>query len=244
MATSSRCGRGGLDAKSWRAWNGRCVGQIFAEGRAAIACGVNPIMSMAERILDRSTVPPPPGGRQWNEGDSVRFTVLATRSGAFLVDTLHFAVGPLPSLEQRAAIDSLMPQDGDHPRSTLATAPVAVIRVSELRRETQLGVFDQMRILMDHGPPDVGVFVAYRGGTRFPRSGLIARNTGERRWDFAINFDGGRPDAEYWMYMFRRAVTDPPRVCQAPSRSRVHENTVVVPATRDHSSIRTWRDGE
>jgi TonB family protein len=199
----------GLDAKSWRAWSGRCVGQLFVDGRAAMACGVNPIMSMSERGLDRPTVPPPPSGGPWNEGDSVRFTVLATRSGVFLVDTLHFTVGPLPILDRRAAVDSLMPTDGDHPRSTLATAPTAVIRVSGLRHETQLGVFDEIRILMDHGPPDVDVFVAYRGGTPWPRSGLMVRSTGERRWDFEINFDGGRRDAEYWMYVFRRGAKLP-----------------------------------
>lgn len=197
----------GLDAKSWRAWNGRCVGRMFADGHAAMACGVNPIMSTAERTLDRSTVPAPPGGRPWNERDSVRFTVLATRSGAFLVDTLHFAVGSLPILEQRTVLDSLLPSDSDHPQSTLAAAPAAVIRVPELRHETQLGVFDQMRIFVDHGPSDVGVFVAYRGGTPSPWSGLMARNTGERRWDFAVNLDGGRPDAEYWIYLFRRSPT-------------------------------------
>ena len=197
----------GLDARSWRAWSGRCVGRLLADDRAAMACGVNPITSMAEGMLFRLSEPPPQAGRAWNERDSVRITVLATRSGAFLVDTLRFAVGPLPIVEQRAVADSLMPNDGDHPRSTLATAPVAVIRVSELRRETQLGVFDQVRILMEHGPPDVGVFVAYGAGTRWPQWGLVPRNTGDRRWEFAINFDGGRPDAEYWMYMFRRAAT-------------------------------------
>jgi hypothetical protein len=180
---------------------------MLADGRAAMACGVNPITSMAEGMLFRSSEPPPQAGRGWNERDSVRITVLATRSGAFLVDTLRFVVGPLPIVEQRAVVDSLTPNDGDHPRSTLATAPVAVIRVSELRHETQLGVFDQVRILMDHGPPDVGVFIAYGASTRWPRWGLVPRNTGDRRWEFAINLDGGRPDAEYWVYMFRRAAT-------------------------------------
>jgi hypothetical protein len=196
----------GLDAKSWRAWNGRCVGRLFTDGHAAMACGVIPIISMAERTLDRS-VPAPPRDRPWTERDSVQFTVLATRSGAFLVDTLRFTVGRLPILELRTALDSLVPTRSDHPRSGLATAPAAVIRIPELRHETQLGVFDLMRILVHHGPPDVAVLVAYRAGERGPWAGLMARNTGERQWDFGINLDGGRPDAEYWIYLFRRSPT-------------------------------------
>lgn len=82
---------------------------------------------------------------------------------------------------------------------------MAVIRVPALRHETQLGTFDELRILMDHGPPDVLVYVAYRVAGREPTGGSIARQSNERRWEFAINFDGGRPDAEYWVYMFRRS---------------------------------------
>lgn len=197
----------GLDAKSWRAWHGRCVGRMFADGHAAMACGVNPIISMTERTLNRSMVPSPPGNRPWIEGDSVRFTVHATRRGAFLVDTLRFAVASLPRLEQRAVSDSLLRSDSNHPKRALVTAPAAVVRVSELRHETQLGVVDLMRIFLDHGPADVGVFVAYRGGTQTPWTGDMARNTGERRWDFGVNLDGGRLDAEYSIYLFRRLAT-------------------------------------
>jgi TonB family protein len=271
----------GLDAKSWRAWTGRCVGRMLADGRAAMECNVNPI-SMAEEIVDASTARSI--ARPWVEGDSVRFTILSTRSGAFLVDTLHFTVGPLPILEQHAVIDSLLPCGGRtgytsqpdsvfivhgavsgrsleitpvHPssrprrwgvsarcprrassdgpfaafflggigapatapvhlcysdctygydidprRHTLAAAPVAVIRVSELRHETQLGRVDVMRVLMDHGPKDVTVFVVYHAGAWRPLSGLPLQ-TPERRWDFAFNLDGSRADTEFWVYMFR-----------------------------------------
>jgi hypothetical protein len=99
--------------------------------------------------------------------------------------------------------------DLDPDRGTLAR--VAVIRVSDLRHETQLGTFDELRILMDHGPSDVTVLVAYRAGTRWPMSVDRAFHAAERRWDFAINFDGGRPDIEFWVYMFRRTTTSPTR---------------------------------
>lgn len=275
----------GFDARSWRAWSGRCVGRMFADGHAAMGCGVNP-MSMGERMSGRTIAP---DGPPWVEGDSVRFTIVANRSGAFLVDTLNFAVGPLPILEQHAVVDSLMPcgnwagftqtdnvfvvhgavgtrsfavdavshtappasnasvgcprrTAGDGPFAAFlldgvgarATAPVhlcisdcayrytlspergtfarvAAIRVSDLRHESQLGTFDQLRILMDHGPSDVTVLVAYRSIPGWPMTVDRAFHAAERRWDFGVNFGGTRPDIEFWVYMFRRV---------APSRAR------------------------
>ena len=278
----------GLDAKSWRAWTGRCVGRVLASGRAAMSCGVQPT-SMDEAMADRTTVPSASNARPWVEGDSVRFTVLATRAGAYLVDTLHYATGQLPILDQHAVVDSLVacgnraayttqsdsvfivhgavgsttldidpvhpssrpPRRGgsatcprrpssagpfaafflggigtrptapvhlcfsncaygydvDPQRHMLAIGPVAVVRDSALRPETHAGKADVMRILMDHGPPDVGVFVAYRTGVRWPGFGLIPLHPTERRWDFAIGLDDGEPDYEFWVYMFRRSHT-------------------------------------
>jgi len=89
----------------------------------------------------------------------------------------------------------------------LAAGPVAVVRDSALRPETHAGKADVMRILMDHGPPDVAVFVAYRTGVRWPSFGLIPLHPAERRWDFAIGLDDGNPDYEFWVYMFRRSQT-------------------------------------
>ena len=278
----------GLDAKSWRAWTGRCVGRTVANGRAAMSCDVRPT-SMDEAMADRSTVSPVSNARSWVEGDSVRFTILATRAGAFLVDTLHYTTGPLSVLEQHAVVDSLeacgnraaytsqsdsvfivhgaigspsLDIDPVHPssrpprrgggatcprrqssagpfaafflggigtrptapvhlcfsnctygydvdpsRHVLAAGPVAVVRDSALRPETHAGKADVMRILMDHGPPDVAVFVAYRTGVRWPSFGLIPLHPAERRWDFAIGLDDGNPDYEFWVYMFRRSQT-------------------------------------
>jgi TonB family protein len=279
----------GLDARAWRAWRGRCVGRILDTGRAAIECDVEPL-SLAEEMVGRSKVLSRSSARPWVGRDSVRFTILATRSGAFLVDTLHFAVGPLPILEQHAVIDSLVPCGGragytsqadsvlivhgellggtlaitganprsrprrrrefaicprhassdapfvafflggigppatapvrlcdagcaygydlDPRRHTLAAGPVAVLRASQLRRETQLGAADAVRILMDHGPDDVMVFVAYRVGPSWPSWGVMAFPTGKRRWDFAMSlrgFEGGF-DREFWVYMFRHTA--------------------------------------
>ena len=275
----------GLDAKSWRAWSGRCVGRIFPNGRAAMGCGVQPSVSMAEWASNRPTTSS--NEPIWKEGDSVRFTVFATRSGAFLVDTMHFVAPPIPFLEQHAIVDSLSPcgdwglstsqadsvfvvygsvagralqvtwagsgipayrpsppscsrrvaKDGpfaafflggvgvrptspvrlcfadcayeyavDPQKHMLAAAPMAVIRASDLRAETKLGTFDELAIVMDHGPSDVTVLVAYRAGTRWPHDVSRAFNSAERRWQFAINFDGGRPDIEFLIYMFRRVA--------------------------------------
>ena len=273
----------GLDAKSWRAWTGRCVGRLLAGGTAAVACGIDPIRSMAERLVPLA--PQESKGPAWTDGDSVRFRIFVTRAGAFLVDTLRFTVGPLSRVETHAVLDSLLPCGGwnthstqpesvyvvhggiagsslqitlvdrrsrppqgrpatcsrqasadtpfaafflgglgaratapvrlcfsncafaydlDPARHTLAAAPAAVIRVSELRHETQLGGADVMRILIDHGPPDAAVLVAYQTGGRLGSYGLIPRHTAEGRWDFAANLDDDPARNVFLVYLFRR----------------------------------------
>lgn len=268
----------GLDAKSWRSWSGRCVGKIFSDGHAAMACGVNPSSSLADRPLDAPTRPP------WTDGDSVRVTILATRAGAFLVDTMRVVLAALPVLEQHAIVDSLMPcgdfaaysdqadsvlivhgpiggsldvtavshgmaaqarssagcqrktssagpfvafflggigarptapvrvciagcvytYDIDPERGILAASPIKKFRSSDLRHESQLGSFYQVRILLDHGPPDVSVFLWTRIGTGWPQSVGRMRHTSEGQWDWGVGFDGSYPEIEYWIYMFRR----------------------------------------
>ena len=166
----------GFDSRYWRAWQRKCVGRNFVAGHASRACRVKPLVLTTESILDASRFRPPRGGRPWSEGDSVRFTVLATRSGAFLVENMHFVVGALPIIDQHAVVDSLKPKSPDRARSTLAASPAAVIRIEALRPKTRLGTFDMMRILLTHGPPDVDVYVTY-GGTRSPSSGFTPRNS-------------------------------------------------------------------
>ncbi len=92
-----------------------------------------------------------------------------------------------------------------------ATLPrVALIRLAALRHQPAVR-FRDLRILMDHGPQDVTVLIAFRDGTPWPEEVGRAYHPEERRWDSGINVDSDRRDFEFSIYMYRGVGAVPPR---------------------------------
>ena len=108
-----------LSGKSWRFWNGRCVGLAAGSAQASIDCAISvdrrrerPPEEMdgrRERPSDELEAKPSPRHRAaTSERGPYQLRLLVTTAGAYWTDTLKYEVrGRLPSFRESAVTDSL-----------------------------------------------------------------------------------------------------------------------------------------
>jgi hypothetical protein len=118
----------GFTGRSWRAWRARCVLELRGVGAdvAAADCDVSPTTPRDDRYAAYDSERRWPVTADYRDGDSVRITVFATTTDAFLTDTLKTVVRSLPRLDDYSVRDA-HPPCGGWSMHTTETAELYVV---------------------------------------------------------------------------------------------------------------------